>query len=213
VKAPAADLIWRNALQVKKDLDAVEKKRVKAAEVSARVEGFRLSRKLKAEVKEARPGGTRLTPLSQIARRTKTGKRKKNARKPLASMAHLVRYKATRESGKFNVAVGFVNPKMNSRSWKQLVTLHQEGGASILYGGSRSALGVRLARIGGRLKKAGDPDARFFFLKRKAGRGLGSSGPQLPARPEIDPFWKANKAEARRNITTNWERKMAGERI
>jgi len=208
-----ADLVWKNALQFKKHLDAIEKKRVKAGETATKVEGFRLSRKLKKDVREARPGGIRLTPLSQIARRTKTGKRKKNARKPLASLAHLVRYKATRPSGKFNVEVGFVAPKMKTRNWMQLVGMHQKGESfDILYSGSRSYLGRRLANIGGRLKKAGDPDARFFFLRKTAGYKGGRRG-QLPARPEIDPFWKANKGQAQRNITNNWERKMAGERI
>lgn len=203
----AANLIWTNALQVKKKLDAVEAKRVKAGQTAAKVEGFRLYKKLKDEVYRARPGGTVLKALSHIARRTKTGKLRKFARKPLAPFGHLVRYKA--KKGKdFNVEVGFISPKMSSRGWKKLVTMHQEGSGAFL-SGSRKSIGIRLAKVGAKLAKQGrKAEARFFFLKKSTRIGRKS-----PARPEIDPFWKANRTEAKRNIVRNWERKMAGERI
>jgi len=106
--------------------------------------------------------------------------------------------------------IGFVNPKMETRSWKQLVDLHQTGGASaVLYSGSRTLLGQRMARIGGRLKKSGDPDAKFFFLRRTTGR----KSMMIPPRPEMQPFWEANKTQAEQNIIVNFHRKMAGERI
>jgi len=119
--------------------------------------------------------------------------------------------------------IGFVNPKMETRSWKELVETHQAGGSlGILYSGSRTRLGRRMARIGGKLKKAGDPDARFFFLRsarasgreRAAHRRVGSyTGMMLPPRPIVDPFWQVNENEAAQNIVDNFHRKMAGERI
>ena len=208
----AANLIWRNAMVVKKHLDAVEKKRVKAAMTATKVEGFRLRNEMKKELRSGRISGKRLKPLSQIARRTKTGRIKKNARRPLATTARLIRYKATTTKGKMNVEVGYVGPMVEKRHWKELMIGHQEG-YSVLYGKSRKELGKQLARIGGKLKKRKDPDARFFFLTKKAGAVEGRVKTKLPARLIVDPFWEANRSKAQNNITRDWERKMAGERI
>lgn len=208
----SAKLVWKNFKAIHDKLDKYDKKRVKNARTATRVEGFRLATKLREEVREAQPGGKSLHPLTQMARRTKTGRLRKYARKPLAPLAPLVRYKVTRESNKFNVEVGFVSPKMGTRSWKKLVTTHQEGGVAILYGGSRTKLGIRMARIGAKLLKRRDPDAKFFFL-RKDGRKHPKLIGNLPPRPEIDPFWNAYKTKAQKNIISNFERKMKGERI
>ncbi len=205
-----ATLVWKNMAKAKKGLDKIEKKRVKTAQTAAKVEGFRLMKKLKPEVRAGRPGGRRLKPLSKIARRTKTGRLKKNIN-PLASAAKLVRYTVKR-GRQFNVSVGFVSNRV-TQSWKRLLMGHQRGSTSGLYSRSRTNLGIHFARIGGKLKKKGDPDARFFFLTKKAGAVKGGVKGKLPARPIIDPFWRANRAEAQRNIVKNFERKMAGERI
>jgi hypothetical protein len=200
---------------LQRDLEAYDKKRIKAYQTAVKVGGFGLFKTFKEEVAAGRPGGKNLSPLSQIAKRTKTGRRRKKARKPLSSLAPMVRYKATTNNGQLNVDVGFISPKINTRSWKQLVNLHQEGGAvDTLYSGSRTELGRRLAGIGGRLKKAGDPDSKFFFLRKHAGRSLGSvAGMMIPSRPEIEPLWDAHKKDAEKNIVLNFHRKMQGERI
>jgi len=204
----AVALVWKNFQHFNKHLDQVEKKRTKAAQVAAKVEGFRLSKELRADLYDARPGGQKLAPLSQIARRTKTGKLKKNARKPLAAIAHLVRYRTTRQGGKLmNVEVGFVHPKMRKGGWKKLLAFLQTGGTRVIQSAWRKKFGRESARVGGILKKRGSTAAKFFFLKRETFSTV------LPARPVIDPFWNANKAQAQKNIITNWERRMKGERI
>jgi len=202
-----AALIWRNAAQFKKDLDAVETKRVKAAHVATKKEGFRLRGKLQSELASSRPGNARLAPYSQIARRKKSGDLKKNARKPLAGMKYLIRYKAEKTGKNLNVAVGFVHPKMKRRGWEDLVNRLQEGG--VAYDRARKLKGAWLANIGARLLKRGQGNAAKFFFLKKTTRGA----MRLPARPVIDPFIRANMTEALRNIERDWERKMAGERI
>jgi len=203
----AVNLIFKNAQQVKRELNAFEKKRVSAAQTAAKVEAFRLYKKLQGEVKAARPGGTKLAPLSQIARYTKTGKFKKNARRPLASLSRLVRYKAGITGGKYNVEVGFISPGIDAKGWRGLATVLQSGGQT-LPSGSRAALRKRLLPLAIKLKKQRDPAYKFFFIRK-----TGPSTFKLPARQEIDPFWQVNKAETWRNIESNWNRKMMGERI
>jgi len=218
----AARLIWRNAQGLKKDLDAIDKQRVKAAEIAARSEGNRLREKLKGEVYKARPGGTRLKPLTQLARRTKKGKFKKFARKPLARTGRLVRYNVEKQGKKVNLSVGFLSGQMKKRSWKRLLLQHQAGGKALrseikearkAEGNSRTRLGRHFARIGAILEKRGDPDAKFFFLTTHARRRLGSFAQQLPPRPLVDPFLRANENEVQQNMVDKWERKMAGEYI
>ncbi|MBT3368416.1 MAG: hypothetical protein HN416_14785, partial [Nitrospina sp.] len=58
---------------LQRDLEAYDKKRIKAYQTAVKVEGFRLFKTFKEEVAAGRPGGTKLSPLSQIAKRTKTG--------------------------------------------------------------------------------------------------------------------------------------------
>ncbi len=48
---------------------------------------------------------------------------------------------------------------------------------------------------------------KYYFL-RKATSTL-----TTPPRPIIVPFWSAHKGEAERNIVSNFNRKMRGERI
>jgi len=195
--------------QLQKDVGAYDRKSKKALELAIRVEGFRQLRVLRDEIKKGRPGGRPYNdPLSQIARRTKTGRMKKN-QIPLYRVARLLRYNVEYKNRDINLSFGFVARRGGrlSSAWKALLLKHQEG-IDILYSGSRRALGRRMARIGGRLKKRGDPDAKFFFLRKRTGRRIG-----IPKRPMIEPFWRAHKNEARVNIAKNFRRKMRGERI
>ena len=116
-------------------------------------------------------------------------------------------YDADYKAGNLQMSFGFVRGGRMSGSWKKLLLKHAAG-LDTLYTGSRQELGEKMARIGGRLKKKGDPDAKFFFLKKMTGRRI-----HLPKRPAIDPFWKSSADDARRNIAKNFRRKMRGERI
>jgi len=92
-------------------------------------------------------------------------------------------------------------------SYKALIQKHQAG-VDILYGGSRTELGRRLARIGGKLKKKNDPDARYFFLRKTTGRAV-----DIPSRDIVDTFYKRYRDDMLRNIKNNFRRKQRGERI
>jgi hypothetical protein len=203
------DIKVKGIKELQKALKVENKRQQKALETAIKVEGFRQLRELRDEIRKGKPGGHPYAhQLSEIASRTKSGKKKKN-QIPLYRLARLVRYRVEFRGGNMQLSFGFVASK-NSRlstSWKQLLIEHQEG-AEVLYTGSRTELGRRFARIGGRLKKAGDPDAKYFFLRRSTGRRIG-----IPNRPIIDPFWKKRASEAQRNIAKNFKRKMRGERI
>lgn len=201
--------------QLQKDLDAAGKKNKRALETAIKVEGFRQLRILRDQIKKGVPGGhPYAAQLSEIARRTKAGRLRKN-QIPLYRLARLLRYNIAYRHGDIQMSFGFVSSSRSrlSGSWKKLVLQHAEGDEvdlhRTLYSGSRSELGRRFARIGGRLKKRGDPDARFFFLRRVTSR----RGVDLPRRPIIEPFWGAYDDDVRRNIRKNFQRKLRGERI
>lgn len=181
-----------------------------ALKTAIKVEGFQRLKELRKEVRSGRPGGIPYAVgLSEIAKRTKTGKPRKN-QAPLNRSARLLRYNvALGSDGNIKMSIGFVNTNTSplGRSWKRLLIEHQEG-VDVLYTASRTELGKRMARIGGRLKKSGDPDAKYFFLKKTTGRTI-----DLPKREIIEPFWDKYQTDAWRNIKENFEKKMRGERI
>lgn len=191
------------------DLDIHSKKGKKALETAIKVEGFRQLKRLRREVRAGTPAGKPYEKqLSAIARRTKRGTLKRN-QVPLYRLARLLRYNVVYSGGELKFHFGFVNTNKRNLSgtYKQLLIKHQAG-VDVLYTGSRTELGRRFARIGGRLKKKGDADAKFFFLRRTTGRTV-----NLPRRQIIDPFYERYRPEMIQNIRRNFRLKMAGKRI
>lgn len=195
--------------KLKKFLAVENKRQKKALQTAIKVEAFNQLRELRDQIKKGIPGGRPYSKqLSEIARRTKTGRYKKQ-QIPLFRLARLLRYDVSYVAGEINVSFGFVSggrSKMSS-SWKKLILKHEEG-ADVLYTGSRTDLAERMAAIGGRLKKKGDPDARFFFLRKTTALRI-----RIPKRSMVDPFWRTNAAKAKINIVKNYQRKLAGHRI
>ncbi len=184
----------------------------KAQDVAVRVEAFRLYRKLRHEVIMGTPGGRPYNDpeLSKIAAYTAGGRLKKN-QTPLARLSRLLRYDVPRGRGLGDIEVrfGFID------SWRQklgasgrAVALRQQTGGQVFLKGSRDEFAKRLARIGARLKKRGDPNARFFFLRKSTGDSM-----SLPGRDIVNTYWKANRQEALIRIRENFRRKLRGERI
>lgn len=202
-----ARFVVRNLDEFRHDMERENAKRIKAGETAAKVEGFRLHKVLKAELRQGRAGGKRFTPLSIIARKLTGYKRRRaNARKPLARMAVPVRYRTIKRDSVSITQVGFVDPNRGaklSKKWVYLAFALQEGDEVPLTEATRK----RFLKRGGQLVKGQDPAARFFFIKKQT-RSI-----RIPARPIIDPFWAAHRGEASRNILANFKRKMAGERI
>lgn len=199
----------RGISKLQKDLKVETKRQKKALDVALKVEGFRLLRQLRDDIRQGRPGGQAYAAeLSKIAGRTKTGRMRKN-QMPLYRIARMLRYNASYKNGALQFSFGFLSSGRRpiQTSYKEMLIKHQEG-IDVLYRGSRTELGKRFARIGGKLKKKGDPDAKYFFLRKTTGRRI-----DLPKRPVIDPFWDANKGEAITNIRRNFRLKLQGVRI
>lgn len=197
-----------------KDLDIYDKRAKKALDVAIRVEGFRRLKELREAIRKGDPSGAPYAAqLSKIARRTKRGALRKN-QVPLYRLARLLRYEVNYDTGlngagQMTFSFGFkrTGPRRINSFYRKLVRLHQEG-EDVFYTGSRTELGRRFARIGGKLKKKGDPDAIYFFLRKETGRKM-----HLPERQIIGPYDDETRGQALRNIRRNFQLKMAGERI
>ena len=112
----------------------------------------------------------------------------------------------------FVMKVGFVG-RASSTTWRKLAQLHQEG----LTFGSGSPMGTQntgmwtrkrelFAWIGSKLSPRAK-NRKHMFIKKSTERFT------IPPRPIIDPFWRAHRKEALRNIVVNTRRKLRGERI
>lgn len=192
-------------------LKALKDKERRAFEIAVRVEAFRHLRQLRDDIRKGRPGGRpyEAALLSKLASYTKRGRPKKN-QIPLYRLARRIRVNI-KNAGKDDVHIsfGFVNTNRSrlTSTYKQILLKQQEG-TDVLYTGSRTELGRRFARIGGRLKKRGDPDAKYFFLKKTTGRRI-----DLPARDIINTYWEHNKLDALKRIRRNYSLKLRGHRI
>ena len=195
---------------LRRDLGVETRRQKKALDVALKVEGFRLLRQLRADIRAGKPGGRPYAAeLSKIAGRTKTGRLRKN-QAPLYRIARMLRYDVVYTAGAgLKFSFGFLTKARRPipGGYKDLLLKHQEG-VDVLYKGSRRDLGRRMARIGAKLKKKGDPDARYFFLRRTTARKI-----DLPRRPVINPFWRDQKSRAMANIRRNFRLKLAGRRI
>ncbi len=173
----------------------------KAMNTAIKVEAFRLKKKLQSDLRKGAPGGSDLSPLSYIARRMW---RNPN-RKPLSKLAPAVRYRVAKQTP-FTAEVGFVQPGSGSHkvssSWRRLAKLHQEGFTQDITRRQRFFVINRGAELG-TVEGGNTP----FFLRKSTKKFT------TPARPIIDPFWRANRKKARQNIKGNFRRKMKGQRI
>lgn len=195
--------------QLNRDLGAETKRQKKALNTALRVEGYRRLRELRDEIRAGRPGGhPYAAALSKLAGRTKAGRLRKN-QAPLYRIARMLRYDIVYKNGDLSFSFGFMDRGRRpiSSTYKQMLQKHQEG-IDVLYRGSRAELGIRFARIGAKLKKKGDPDARYFFLRKTTGRKI-----DLPKRPVVNPFWEEKRGDAIASIRRNFRRKLMGEFI
>jgi len=204
-------LIIRDLDQTVKDIDKQAADTKKAGETAAKVEGFRLMKLLKAEIREGAPGGQKFSPLTEMAKIYSYGSRN---RTPLKRLSIPVRYRVSRTSDEFAFSLGYMaqdiagsvkSSNRISKSWARILQLHQEGGTIPIDQDLRRALLIEGARLQKRKNTRGA--ANVFFLKKS------TMSFRIPRREIVDPFWRAHEGEAARNINRNFERKMAGERI
>jgi len=197
-----ARFVVKNLHQFKQELKSSDQNRRKAGETAAKVEAFRLMKQLKKELRSGSAGREQFEQLRVITRGSRT-------RKPLARLAKVIRYKVQRMGNGLQIMIGFLSI-LSSANWIRIATIQQEGFSATPEDrppfASAGSLRRYWRRVGGRLPK-GSRLSKYFFL-RKTTKTL-----KTPARPIIDPFWDAHESEARRNIVSNFNRKMRGERI
>jgi len=190
------DVTIKGLKKLDRDLKAESRRQKKALNAAVKVEGFRLMRLLKAEIRKGAPGGRKFTPLSFIAR--KRMHRGRNT--PLRRLALAVRYFVA-DRDPLQLEIGWTGPYV-SRRWKHLAKIQQQGFTSGMTEGAREGFISTGARLGRRAKAR-----RYHFLKKNTRRFI------TPARPIMEPFWDAQRRDAWDNIRNNFRRKMRGERI
>ena len=174
------------------------KRQEKAMNTAVKVEGFRLMRLLKKQIQSGTPGGQKFEPLSFLARAW--GSKRLGPNKPLRRLAIAIRY-FVKDQSPFDMRVGWVGPK-TSKSWKRIAEMQQEGFTGEMKPSRREFFRLKGAAMTKRSV------ARKYMFVRKSTRQF-----TTPARPIMDPFWRAEKDRAWRNIQRNYRLKMKGEII
>ncbi len=205
-----AKLAVKNWREFRAELDKADDVRKKSAETAAKVEAYRLSRLMKSDIKSGQAGARRQAALRYISNSNPGRKRAPFNRLHLAVRywvdgGKLIKGAATEKVisvGFFGYGSKYYDP---SNSWLKIADIMQEGGSTSI----TSARRKMYARQAGKWEKNNKYSMmrKFYFLRKSTTAGV------LPPRPVIDPFWRANKAEAQRNIMANFEKKMRGERI
>jgi len=185
----------KGADTLKRDMQRETKRARYALNLAVRVEGFRLMRQLKKEIRDGAPGGRRFAPLSQIAKR----RMHRGRNEPLRRLALGVRYHVPRWDP-VEMHVGWTGPRVSKR-WKILARVLQRGFAT------RVTAGIRRYLLNYGVTMRNRSDRKYFKLKKSTRTLI------TPARPIMDPFWRAHEREAKVNIAKNFRRKMRGERI
>ncbi len=179
-------------------LKTESKRQEKALNTAIKVEGFRLMRLLKKEIRDGAPGGKKFDSLTYLSRAF--GGKRLRPDKPLRRLAIAVRY-FIKDQSPFDMRIGWVGPR-TSKSWKRIAELQQEGFTRPI---SKARRGFFRSRGEGMSK--GSAARRYMFLRKSTTRF------KTPPRPIMDPFWRAHGGKAWRNIQRNYRLKMKGQRI
>lgn len=190
-----------------------KQKSEKALVTAMKVEGYRLGRVFRTELRAGAPGGKRLTPLSMM-RSAMRGRRNT----PLSGLVRFQRYYYDAQNK--SVHVGWTGPKLKARI-KEIAAAAQAGGTRTVTAAQRSYFAFKGGEMGrkmlkstfrgkikpGAFKSYKNRGPKYFFLRRQ------TQTMRSPARQVIKPFWSAHQEEAARNIARDWQRKLRGERI
>jgi hypothetical protein len=194
-----------NLVKIAADLKANAEKVRKASRTALKIEGYRLRELLQKDLRRGEAGASAFSPLTEIAKRL--GKPKD--RKPLSRLAVAVRCEMEPRPSGAAMQIGFLVPNVQkrgnrmSKSWLRIAQAAQEGSETPFTEERRRAL----LSVGERMRKRKEPEAKYFFLRKTTTRF------KTPARPIIEPFLQAHRAEIGPNVKDNFERKMRGERI
>jgi len=193
-------VVTKGFTQLEKAYKAEGKRQEKALNTAIKVEGFRLMRLLKQQIRAGAPGGRKFDSLTYLSRAWSGKGKRLGSNKPLRRLAIAVRY-WVKDQRPFDMRIGWVGPK-TSRSWKRIAQKQQEGFEHDISEARRRYFRSK----GGEMSKRSV--ARKYMFIRKSTTKF-----RTPARPIMDPFWRAEKDRAWHNIRRNYRMKMKGQRI
>ena len=193
-------VVEKGFTQLEKVYRTEGKRQEKALNTAIKVEGFRLMRLLKQQIRAGAPGGKKFDPLTYLSRAWSGRGKRLGSNKPLRRLAIAVRY-WVKDQSPFDMRIGWVGPK-TSRSWKRIAKKQQEG---FEHGMPETRRQYFRSKAAGMSKRS---VARKYMFIRKSTTKF-----KTPARPIMDPFWEAEEDRAWRNIRDNYRRKMQGQRI
>ena len=198
--------VVKGTRKVTQFVKAEKKKHRRSLNTAIKVEGYRLRTLLIKEMKAGAPGGVAFAPLRVISRSFRgnqmSGSRYRYTqyRKPLRRSVEAIRYDV-QDKDPIRMAIGWTGSKV-SKKWKRIMEKQQEGFSAPISEGMGQFWRAKGAKLSKRSK-----NRNYHFLKRSTKRG------RTPARPIIEPFWRAHKDEAAKNIRRNFLRKLQGKRI
>jgi len=194
------NVVTKGFTGLEKTLKTEGRRQEKALNTAVKVEGFRLMRLLKKQIRDGAPGGQKFDPLTFLARRWGSKGNRLRPDKPLRRLAIAVRYHV-KDQRPFDMRIGWVGPR-TSKSWKRIAKLQQEGFTRSVAEKRRRSFAVLGAAMSKRSK------ARPYMFLKKSTKTL-----TTPARPIMDPFWRSERHRAWRNIQRNYRLKIKGQRI
>lgn len=192
---------------------------IKASENAIKIEGYRLRKLTKAEIKSGDPGGKKFKKLSYM--RMFSRSRRKGVNNPLVRLNQGIRYNVEKKAP-YEMAIGFSgNPARGN--WRGYATKHQEGfrtfitpemrryfarkGASLLGWKGKVKGKVTKTKID-QYKDLAASGVRFPFFIKKSTKYF-----KTPSREIIDPIYKKELPTIKKNISANYRIKMKGGRI
>ena len=193
---------------IKKIVDAENKRTLKAASTALKREGFLLAAELRKDIKAG------IAPkLSSQARRFGG---KFPARKPFTKLRSTqdasgpskgiipIRYNPVMSAKDLKVEVGLVDTRQEkiSKSWIRIFTRQEAGFTQKVTTRQRRYL----ARLGGEMPKTMRLRKHLFLRK-------GTTMLKTPARPIIGPFFSKWRVLSMHRLSQNFDKKMRGKRI
>lgn len=192
-------------------------KGIKAAKIAVKSEGYDLKRLLQDEVRKGQPGGKGLSPLTELAKRSRKyyGVRGSSIiregglnlltnlaprdKPPLYMLSFSIRYVIEETSKRFKMYVGWIGPKV-SGSWKWIAERQQEG------------MTINVDEPPNPWSKLGRAGVTYREYFKMLGIPLAGHTKRLhvPGRKIIEPFWTKHRRSAMKNIKQKFEDKMKG---
>lgn len=207
---------FRVLTDIHKIMEKERQRTKKALGAAVKVEAYRLSNALRDDLKKGAPGGQRFAPLSEIAKRKRSSRKK--IPRPFSKLHAFVKYKVEEKPNGFKGTVGLLGAPGGRKISPRFAAILAKHGHGFLTpmskvrmspekAGKLGVIHLGIYKCGTKWKKRNTRWAKYTLLKK------GTASFKTPARPIIEPFMKAQGFRILRNIEDNFDRKMKGERI